>query len=989
MSVPNPKRSVPVNFYNLSDEDSFSPFIDETAAANPAEHHLSANDSIDHGPSVIGSKGSKVRRPGTGTSTPEIFEFFNDNGASSNDHQYGVDSSVGHTFDGPVSTNELERTRGVIGSARKSKSSNSNNESGWTPMKSPGVLEALGGDRNSEFGGAHALSFQQLAPARSASLSPVPPGTEAVALGAGAVGPLQPGPGSSDRWDSLRRPQAPICRPSSTPVYSSSMSSLFGGDSAFSLDLSPPARDMTFPLPQQQQAHGHGHGAHPTDGPPSDLFSALSLGRGVGAPGIGGVRGRDREYSFGSLLGLGDGAGGAGHSNIRQFGNNNVGINSHPHGINSSAEERGNYLQLFPGESADLFSSQQGRGSQIRSSLLSAGGTMSAPPQFLISQSAYPPLELSARHVGGSSRNLTPPPAGSGSAAPYLTSLSRGHSPGPAHVLSDPTRGRSPITVPLTLPLQQQQDEFQGAEGGAMSVEATVLRSCREILAGAADHSLKAVELANTLRARVGTESLARVREQWGGLLSLLEKHSAHFRVDRIPKNDKVTLLQGGSGQDLGALTSFDHAGAASVHTRRPAATGLVEPNAVHSPQFGNGYTSSGASNPGSSYSTPSAAGATRCLHVGNVPANMTEVQLVREFEKFGQLDGLKLVSQRNGTRRFAFITFHTVEQAISARHCLSKVHPWKSAISFAHKEFSTVGSGPNSGVGQGSVGNAGSSGSAHLNHYAAAAGGLDGYGSQQHQMQMNMNMLMHNQQHLGVPNSNLYQQGLPEYQNSMLFHMQNNHQMLLAQQQQYPYLQYPGAGGLTNSAGNGAPAMFWLTQQFPSNLSSPITAPLQAPHPFAHHMQPQHMQLPPQQQQQQQQVPSFAAGITQQPLPPSVDRDCPVLQRLCDDTYVPTQPWPVDPARDQLYCSAVIAQLQQFGGCTTISKLRGFLRNRVSAVDNIKSVPLKAMLVAYPQHFILENNYVYLVNTEAAGAGGAGTATYASTLGYNAASNN
>ena len=41
----------------------------------------------------------------------------------------------------------------------------------------------------------------------------------------------------------------------------------------------------------------------------------------------------------------------------------------------------------------------------------------------------------------------------------------------------------------------------------------------------------------------MGTETLAHVRERWGGLLSLLERHSHMFRVDRIPKNDLVTLL--------------------------------------------------------------------------------------------------------------------------------------------------------------------------------------------------------------------------------------------------------------------------------------------------------------------------------------------------------------------------------------------------------------------------------------------------------------
>jgi hypothetical protein len=92
-----------------------------------------------------------------------------------------------------------------------------------------------------------------------------------------------------------------------------------------------------------------------------------------------------------------------------------------------------------------------------------------------------------------------------------------------------------------------------------------------------------------------------------------------------------------------------------------------------------------------------------------------------------------------------------------------------------------------------------------------------------------------------------------------------------------------------------------------------------------------------------------------------STPPDCPVLLRLCDDTYVPTQPWPVDAARDPSYCAAVVAQLQHFGGWTSVSKLRGFLRNRISAVDNIKSVPLKAMLTAYPHLFSLESNFVYL----------------------------
>jgi hypothetical protein len=45
------------------------------------------------------------------------------------------------------------------------------------------------------------------------------------------------------------------------------------------------------------------------------------------------------------------------------------------------------------------------------------------------------------------------------------------------------------------------------------------------------------------LRGRMGTDALAVAREYHGGLLSLLEKHPTLFCVERIPKNDAVTLI--------------------------------------------------------------------------------------------------------------------------------------------------------------------------------------------------------------------------------------------------------------------------------------------------------------------------------------------------------------------------------------------------------------------------------------------------------------
>lgn len=86
-----------------------------------------------------------------------------------------------------------------------------------------------------------------------------------------------------------------------------------------------------------------------------------------------------------------------------------------------------------------------------------------------------------------------------------------------------------------------------------------------------------------------------------------------------------------------------------------------------------------------------------------------------------------------------------------------------------------------------------------------------------------------------------------------------------------------------------------------------------------------------------------------------------PILRRLCDSTFVPTRDWPVDTAHDQHYVSAVVQQLQQFHGYTSISKLRSSLKSRLMSSDNIKSVPLKAMLAAYPKFFVVKGNQVSL----------------------------
>jgi len=351
-----------------------------------------------------------------------------------------------------------------------------------------------------------------------------------------------------------------------------------------------------------------------------------------------------------------------------------------------------------------------------------------------------------------------------------------------------------------------------------------------------------------------------------------------------------------------------------------------------------------------------------------------------------------RTVSQRS--RRFAFVSFRTIEQAISAKQRMSRVHPWKSAISFAHKESQSHSTSGSPGL--------------------PLPGGLHPFGVSGF--------------NITRPISEMSQQQLAQYVSALsaagigigmgsppLFDATDDHANPPRSQSAAPT--FAGGGGLTAAMTRGAT----------TNPSPPLGGGGGGGGGYPELTQPrpthaQHFQ----QQQQQQQLdadgdaadvfgPGAGAGIVrpistgstgdvaapngtdfmderfllmmQRQLavsnkvvvnvdPAAEYRATPplnstsqkqelgteaVLRRLCDDTYVPTQPWPVNWDVDAFFCSAVVAQLQQFGGTTTISKLRGFLRSRVNATDNIKSVPLKAMLSGYPAFFVVRGNQVGL----------------------------
>jgi len=123
---------------------------------------------------------------------------------------------------------------------------------------------------------------------------------------------------------------------------------------------------------------------------------------------------------------------------------------------------------------------------------------------------------------------------------------------------------------------------------------------------------------------------------------------------DRIPKNDTVSLLDDNGYSPVGHVS---------------------QSNSHHS----------GGSSSSSSQAT------SRCLHVGNVAAHLTEEELRRQFSVYGHIQALKLVVQKD--RRFAFVNYSTMDEAMTAKRELSKQSLWRSNVSYAKRETISISS--------------------------------------------------------------------------------------------------------------------------------------------------------------------------------------------------------------------------------------------------------------------------------------------------------
>ena len=78
-------------------------------------------------------------------------------------------------------------------------------------------------------------------------------------------------------------------------------------------------------------------------------------------------------------------------------------------------------------------------------------------------------------------------------------------------------------------------------------------------------------------------------------------------------------------------------------------------------------------------------------------------------------------------------------------------------------------------------------------------------------------------------------------------------------------------------------------------------------------------------------------------------------------DDYVPTSPWPRDDALDAALVDAVRAALaQQPSKPSTLTKIRAHLKAARRLPRSVKTVPLRALLDAYAEHFYVDGVHVH-----------------------------
>jgi hypothetical protein len=177
------------------------------------------------------------------------------------------------------------------------------------------------------------------------------------------------------------------------------------------------------------------------------------------------------------------------------------------------------------------------------------------------------------------------------------------------------------------------------------------------------------VQVANVLKDRLGKFAMAKIKKKYKGLISLLER-SDKFIVERIAKADRIRATTSGE-----ALEQSRKAGGEAPPTRLETAGPMTEGNAAATDRNEKGNADE----------------ATRCLHIGNLPQSMGELELRKIFGIFGKVEHVRIVgasrrakkggggggapSGKRVSRRFAFIQMEDINDAQCAKERLSRHH--------------------------------------------------------------------------------------------------------------------------------------------------------------------------------------------------------------------------------------------------------------------------------------------------------------------------
>jgi hypothetical protein len=479
-----------------------------------------------------------------------------------------------------------------------------------------------------------------------------------------------------------------------------------------------------------------------------------------------------------------------------------------------------------------------------------------------------------------------------------------------------------------------------------IELEEAIYRNAQAILSETANRCLKSVELANALRDRIGKDALLRTKNLYGGLLVLLELYKETFVVHRIPKNDMVELLVPSIHMAVAGANTFP-----DVVGPRTAGTFAKGPSA----------SSDGAAKV-SSFNGDQQTAASNSVFISEIPDNVSGTQI---WNDFGGQDIVQKVSiEFQGSKKTGVVVFTSVNAARAALKSPA-LSAWRHLLSFSE---------PSSALATGAKEE-----SAMRTENGAIHGRRDGFESDSFLSDSDALARML------VPNS-----GRADGDSAQLIRLDSSHTTTAASSNTSTI---GSSDDMFDDDANDDPK-----KSSPTNGESadkPSSYVLPAPPGLEHERQTvayRRVAPPP--------INTAAEVITSENAPTSADTMspsllspafstpggtprlsfsffdesaeggmttlsgdtlpqtvCDVMSTLCDVLYVPQRKWDRNEVGDYLFCQILTEILStQFGGnFIQMTKLKQQLKRKFGGT--IRIVPLKALIVAYPEYFEVDRN--------------------------------